>query len=161
MIKSQKGQSLVEALIALGVAVVIISGIAVAVITSVNNTDFSKNQNLATQYAQQGMELVRHKSESDWGSFTMLSGSYCLDQNSTDLSPAGLGCSLNINDANSNPFFIRQVDVSQNTSSCTGSASVSVKVSWTDGKCSSASNVYCHTVKLDSCLANINSVPTP
>ena len=161
MIKNQKGQSLIEALIALGTAVLIISAIAIAVITSVNNTDFSKNQNLATQYAQQGMELVRNKSEFDWPGFSTYSGSYCLSQNSTNLVPAGLGCSLNINDSNSNPFFVRQIDISQNDAICTGSTSVSVKVSWTDGKCTSASNIYCHTVKLDSCLANLHSVPTP
>lgn len=162
MIKNQKGQSLVEALIALGAAVIIVSAIAVAVITSVNNTDFSKNQNLATQYAQQAMEILRSQSESDWQSFSAISsGTYCLNQSSTTLQSASLGCTANINDSNNNPFFIRKVAIAQNDAACRGNTNISVSVSWKDGKCTSSSNAFCHTVKLDSCLANLNNVPTP
>jgi len=58
---NQKGQGLVEALIALGAAVIIIAAITIAVITAVSNSDFSTEQNLATGFAQQGMEIVRQK----------------------------------------------------------------------------------------------------
>lgn len=153
---NQKGQSLVEALIALGAAAIIVSAIAVVVITSVNNSDFSKYQNLATQYSQQGMEILKQKSESDWTTFSSFSGNYCLAQDSTTLVAAGSGCSANINN-----FFVREVTITQNSSSCSGNARVNISVSWADGRCTSSSNPYCHSVDLDSCLANINTKVAP
>jgi Tfp pilus assembly protein PilV len=153
----QKGQSLVEALVALAAAVVIVSAIAVAVITSVNNSDFSKNQNLATQYAQEGIEILRNLSQSDWAIFSTYSGTYCLNQNSATLTtPSGATCTQNINS-----FFVRQAVINQGSSSCSSNTKVSVSVAWADGKCTSASNPYCHAVLLDSCLANINSTTLP
>lgn len=154
--RNQKGQSLIEALIALGAAAVIVSAIAVAVITAVNNSDFSKNQNLATQYAQQGMDILRQKSESNWQSFSAYGGNYCLNQDSTTLTPQGVACPKNISN-----FFVRQITISQNSSSCSTNAKVSVSVAWTDGKCTSSANVYCHAVVLDSCLANISQTQLP
>lgn len=157
---NQKGQSLIEALIALGAAAIIVSAIAIVVITSVNNSDFSKYQNLATQYSQQGMEILKQKSESDWQSFSSFGASgsvtYCLNQDSTTLNPSGSGCTVNINN-----FFIRKVVIAQNDASCSGNARVTVSVSWKDGKCTSSGNIYCHSVDLNSCLANINGVQVP
>lgn len=154
---NQLGQSLIEALIALGAATVIVSAISVAIITSVNNSDFGKNQNLATQYSQQGMEILKQKSQSSWQVFSGYSGTYCLNEGETNLIlPSGSTCSVNISN-----FFRRTITIAQASSSCGGNARVSVSVAWADGKCTSASNPYCHNVTLDSCLANINGVPTP
>ena len=55
---NQKGQGLLEALVALSAAVIIIAGMTIAAITAVSNSDFAKYQSLATDYAQQGMEIV-------------------------------------------------------------------------------------------------------
>lgn len=158
--KKNKGQGLIEAMVALGAAVIVISTIAVAVITAVNNSDFSKNQNFASSYAQQGLEIIRDKAESNWTTFYNIpSTTYCLDKNATDLSP------LNINNS-CTPFdiiFIRQIDIRHNnTDYCTSGAGTKVKstVFWTDGKCTDSNNKYCHNVTLESCMANINSVPS-
>ncbi len=56
---NQKGQSLVEVVIALGIAVIIVIAFTNATIASVRNSQFSKNQNLATKFAQETLELVR------------------------------------------------------------------------------------------------------
>jgi hypothetical protein len=108
---NQKGQSLVEALIALGVATIVVSAMAVAAITAVNNADFSKYQNLATQYAQQGVEIVRQQSQTDWNIFytnyvgSWPSGrSWCLSQNLTWSPMPVTGCTKNINNQNGIPF---------------------------------------------------------
>ena len=151
-----KGQTLIEALIALGAAVVIISAIAVVVITSVSNSDFSKYQNLATQYAQQGIDIMRSQSESDWTSFTVKAGTFCLSKGTANLGAPVTNC----NTPNVDNFFVREVIITQASASCQGSAKVAVDVSWSSGKCS-ASNLYCHSVLLDTCLANINSVSAP
>jgi Tfp pilus assembly protein PilV len=58
-IKNQQGQSLVEVVIALGIAVIIVIAFTNATITSVRNSQFSKNQNLSTKYAQESLELIR------------------------------------------------------------------------------------------------------
>lgn len=157
LILNQKGQSLVEALVALAAAAVIVSAIAVAVITSVNNSDFSRNQNLATQYAQEGIEVLRNLSQTDWVNFSTFAGTYCLAQDSTTLTtPSGSGCTQNVSS-----YYIRQVTITPVSGNCSGNTKILVSVSWSDGKCTSSSNPFCHKVVLDSCLANINSTTLP
>lgn len=80
-----KGQSLIEVLVALGVAVAVLTAIASTVLTSLYNAQFSKNQNLATLYGQQGMEVVRDLKNRSWTDFysrTAQQGTttYCLPQ---------------------------------------------------------------------------------
>lgn len=154
--RNQSGQSLIEALVALGAAVVIVSAVAIAVITAQNNADFSKNQNLATQYARQGMEILRKIREESWQTFSSYTGTYCLAQGSSTLtSSGGTSCPTNINN-----FFRRSVTINQNYGGCSGGAKVATSVFWSDSKCSS-SNLYCHNVTLESCLTNINSTLSP
>lgn len=149
---TNKGQTIIEAVVSLGIAVFILSAITIAIISSVNNSDFSKNQDLATQYSQQGMEVLKQKSSSDWATFSTYSGTYCLPENSTALSSPGVnGCTTNISN-----FFIRQVDVGA-SSDCIGGVKVSVSTLWTDSKCTDESKLFCHNVTLDSCLSNLGS----
>lgn len=178
---NNKGQGLIEALIALGAAVVIISAITIAVVTAVHNSDFAKYQNLAMGFAQQGIETVKQQSQLDWNATSIYKGSYCLSQGTTSFSPRGGNntCAP----MNTGSMFIRQVDFTKihpqptcdNFSSpccsvsflpgigdpafCTNnpelcSSQITVTVKWTDGKCSNASP-FCHSVKLDSCIQDI------
>src|SRR3989338_6084252 len=64
--KKQSGQTLLEALVALATAVVIISAMTVTVLSSLNNAQFSKNQNQATLYAQQGIEFLKNQAQYNW-----------------------------------------------------------------------------------------------
>lgn len=174
---NQRGQGLVEALIALGAAVIIISAITIAVVTSVHNSHYSRYQNLATNYAQQGMELVKQQSQLDWSDTATYAGTLCLSQGATDLPPL---TSTACNDINMGNMFVRQIDVQKvspslscdnfsspcciigtpvdcgasNANAKLCSSRVTATVKWTDSKCTSAAN-FCHNVKLDSCLQNI------
>jgi type II secretory pathway pseudopilin PulG len=155
---NQKGQGLVEALIALGAAVIIIAAITIAVITAVSNSDFSTEQNLATGFAQQGMEIVRQKSQLNWNSVATYSGTsiWCLPQETTDIYPQIAPSCQSTNVANQ---FVRLINFDQTSSICTGNNSanirqVEVTVKWRDGKCSGGTD-FCHKVVLDSCVANI------
>jgi Tfp pilus assembly protein PilV len=157
-IYGQNGQTLIEALVALGASVLVISAITVAVVAALNNTEYSKNQNMATQYAQQGMETIRQISDSNWTLFSSYnSGSFCLDQNSTVLSPidqSSLNCGQNFG------IYSRQVDIVKNDSSntrCQGSVLVAVTVFWGDGKCTDSNKPLCHNVSLSSCFAENKS----
>ena len=180
--KNQKGQSLVEALIALGAAAIIVSAITVASITAVNNADFSKYQNLATQYAQQGMEILRQQAQTDWnntfykkaGDSSSNNSYWCLDQSNSFSQAVNFVCNQNINNEKGKPFFVREVILLRvpytpptppnDNIACNGNVKATVEVSWTDGKCPPVvtdNNHYCHNVTLDSCFANINGVPVP
>ncbi len=161
----EKGQTLIEALIALGAAVLVLSAITVAVISAINNVQYTKNQNLATQYAQQGVEVMRQISQSSWGTFSLYNASrYCLAQN--DTVPCPLGSSIgscsqsSINSCGQNyGIFVREVDIAQGSQvSCSnGSIGITVIVSWADGRCTDLTNTYCHNVQLNSCLSNHNN----
>jgi type II secretory pathway pseudopilin PulG len=79
--RTQKGQTLIEAIVAIGVAVLVMSGLVVAVISAVKNAQFAKNQSLATKYALEGMELVRQDRDTNWAIFygRISPNSYCLN----------------------------------------------------------------------------------
>jgi len=173
---NQKGQSLVEALIALGVATLIISAMAVAVISSVSNSDYSKYQNQATHYAQQGVDVLRQASQSDWAKFIKpppngYSGIGCLsdpDPDTNQFTPTQLAnCDLQsaITKPNVGPNFIRQFNLTKGVDNaacnvaCGNSYCGEVNVYWNDGKCPST-GLYCHKVTLDTCIDNTNSTPT-
>ena len=153
--EDMKGQSLIEVLLALGAAVVIITAITAVVTSALNNAQFSKNQNLANQYAQQGMEVVRAIRDKSSGTFFSLPGgpNFCLPQNSTELvNRSGPDC-----DGEGNVgIFIRAITL-KNDSDCAGAANTKVKatvsVAWNDSKCTSAGNPFCHEVKLVSCFS--------
>lgn len=153
---SQKGQSLIEAMVALGAAVLVVSAITIAVVSALNNVQYAKNQNLATQYAQQGLENMRQTGLSNWALLSSYSsGRYCLDQSKTVLSainPATNSCGQNMGS------FSREIDLEQGSlSNCNGNISVNVIVAWGDGKCTTSGNPLCHTVVLNSCLSNYNN----
>src|SRR4030042_3571069 len=97
LIKSERGQSIVEALIALTAGVMIIAAITIAVVNSVNNADFAKNQNLATSYSQQALEIINVLQKNNWASFSELSsGTYCLGKESNNLYQPSLNCGENV-----------------------------------------------------------------
>lgn len=153
----EKGQTLIEVLIALAAAVAIISAIVITVVTSLSNVEFTKNQNLASQYAREGMEVVRQMARNSWPTFTTYTAvNYCLSQGSTTLSamPPN-GCGQNVIG-----IFVRQITINQTSISCQNNAKVTSTVSWTDSKCSTGS-IFCHQVQLQTCVADINTVKTP
>lgn len=169
--KQNAGQSLLEVLAALGAATIIVTAIVVVIINSLSNTQFSKNQNLASQYAQEGMEVVRHMRDSDYNSFNTLDSlneEYCLDTNETVINPANIrdrslnGCSTGLGDPpeNVNSFFARRVII-RSPGSCSQGKEVIVSVLWVDGKCTDSNNLFCHKSEIRSCLTDYNIIPTP
>lgn len=162
----EKGQSLLEALIALGAATIVMSAIAVAVITSVNNSDFSKYLNQATQFSQQGVEVLKQKSLSDWGTFSGYQSNltYCFPDGATLTTPSGANCTPNIG---TNNFFVRTVIITKSSTDCPGNPDdaahrgtlVSVSTAWSDGKCTNSSNTYCHNAMFNTCITDVDRVP--
>lgn len=161
-LRTQRGQSLIEVLIALSASVAVVSAIAVTVITSLSNAEFTKNQNLATQYSREGLEIIRQMAKNNWTSFynNYTSINYCLDK-SNNLGPmTGLNCEINISDSNGHPIFDREINIDQNSALCPSNVAVTSSVLWSDNKCQTGSTL-CHQVTLHTCLSNINSVQAP
>lgn len=174
-VKSQKfelGQTLIEVLIALSAAVAVVAAITITVITSLSNAEYAKNQNLATQYAGEGLEIARQIANNNWTNFqTYTNTYYCLPKDSTTLCAMGsincgtpLTCGQNIDNLLSRQIIIIQSQSSSYCASnpcyCSNSAEVISNVSWGDSKCQ-AGTPLCHKESLRSCLANINAVQGP
>lgn len=162
--KQQYGFSMIEILIALSALIILASATAIAVSNSLSNSFRSKNQNLATQYAEQGMEIMKKMNITDYQTFSQLSGDYCLDKTCTKLDsnvpkcwkPAS-SCSQNIDN-----FFIRDVAVTQKLANihCNNqNTEVVVTVSWVDGSC--PANQYCQHTVLSSCFTNNSNALIP
>lgn len=165
------GQSLVEVLVGLSTAVLIVGAMTVATISALSNATFSKNQNLATNYAQQGMEIVRNFRDRNYNLFSELQGDYCLAKscnaiNNNPQDPCGkvsILCSQNVGGENAD-IFVRKVTIDPNAISCkdttqqtTQATLVTVNVAWFDAKCGTSS-VFCHSVQLTTCLSTFNAI---
>lgn len=158
----ERGQSLLEVLIALSASVSILGAITVVVISSLSNTQFTKNQNLANQYAREGIEVTRKVRDSSWIGFAAYSsGNYCLSQGSAvlPLSPLAVGsaCPQNVG------IFVREISIGHSSADCPNTISngskVTSRTSWSDGKCPAGN--YCHKVALTTCFHNVNTKTAP
>jgi len=163
-IKAQKGQSLIEVIIALSIAVVIISAVTASILASLNSASRTKNQNLATQYAQQGLEIMRHMRSQNYQTFSTLSGDYCLDQTCTALNSNYAKCWQTTQAAlcgqNVAGSFMRDVYITQTAanSDCSNTdTEVKVTVAWSDNTCKDSNTPNCQHVILSSCLSTGSS----
>lgn len=168
---SQKGQTIIEVVVAFGTAIVVLVAVTIAVLYALNNAQFSKNQKLAADYSLEGIEVVRHTRDIDYSVFSTLGGDYCLGKGVTKIDKNLIltprphptnGCGQNYD------IFVREAKIEQNETSDCGSsalyniAKVTVKTSWNDGKCRSTNNLFCHSSVLSSCLSDANQlIPTP
>lgn len=166
--RSQKGQTLLEVLLAFGVSLLVLGATIFGITVSLSNTQYTKNQNLANSYAQEGMAVVRQIRDSDWTTFSQYAAAantaYCLGQDPVELKKLTLP---NQNCLGQSPvpavggIFSREVKFEHNSSSCDAIGSkVVVKVSWADSKCP-VGTPLCHKVELITCFANIDQKPTP
>lgn len=111
---SSKGQTLVEVLLAVGVASIVLIALTRAVTIGLRNAQFAKNQALATEYAQETMERLRvYRDQSGWQEFS---------QEGNCENPPGL--------SSPPPPFTRTIDCSLNSDK----VEVKVTVSWDSHK---------------------------
>ncbi len=128
LVRKNDGQTLIELLMALGAGVLIIVAIIGGVVTAGRNSQFAKNQNLATNLAQEGIELVRSQRDKlGWSGFSdayTVSPVQCIDSNGNFTSGVP-NCPPNAGTAN---FFTRTA-----TFTVSGfGLDVTVTVSWQD-----------------------------
>lgn len=111
--KSNQGQSLIEMVVAVAVVILVVLTLVVATTISIRNAAFSRNQSLATKYAQEGIEKVRaYRDQSIWETFTVACDGKTISLNSPP-----------------SPFLL--------SFDCAGSGNsreVTINVSWTDAQ---------------------------
>lgn len=151
-----RGEALIEVLIALTVAVVVISTVTIINISSSNNAKFVKDQSQASKYAQEGMEVMRSIRNNNYGNYKNYSGTYCLSKDQAILGSAVSSCQT----ANIDSQYIRFVQIQQNGGCGATLARTTVTVAWTSTKCS-PSGSYCHSSELTSCFSTIPPIIGP
>ena len=161
--KKQKGQALLEILLAFSVSILVLSAIVIAVAGSLSNAQYTKNQSLANSYAQEGMAVVRQIRDSNWKDFSLALSDvyYCLGPSNVLADYDGLEC-RNIDNVG---IFTRKATFKQESSDCGSGGSkgtmVNIIVSWSDSKCPITDNIYCHNVNLISCFSNLDQRKEP
>ena len=162
MIK-QKGQTLIEILLAFSVCILVLSAIIVGITTSLSNTQYTKNQNLANSYAKEAMAVVRQIRDSGWNKFISYTNNvtYCLSKNSTILTepnPPLISCGQNVS------IFSREINFVHSSSDCSNGdisgSKVTIRVSWSDNKCP-VGTPFCHKVELITCFSNTDQKQEP
>ncbi|MCL5676239.1 MAG: hypothetical protein M1120_03905 [Patescibacteria group bacterium] len=122
------GQTLIEMLMALGAGVLIVMAIIGGVVVANRNSQFSKNQNLATRYAQEGIELIRsQRDQLGWNAFYSAYNNVpqCIDGSAKFTNMAG-SCGQNVAS-----FFSRSATFFD-TNGSGKSLTVTVTVSWSE-----------------------------
>ena len=76
---NEKGQSLLEVLVALAIVVIVILALVGVTTVSIRNATFAKNRALATKYAQEWMEEARKSRDEDSISFFIDGSCYVSD----------------------------------------------------------------------------------
>jgi len=165
---NMKGQTLVEVLVALGVAVVVMTAITTAVLTSLNNSQYSRLQNQASQYAQQGIEIM--KSYRDAEAFNAIEADggrsqfRCLPEDCNPIIDTNFsGCFQRKNSedlakttcteiSSTQDKFTRFITINLDGGAVCGNntAQIVSTVLWNDGKCSGTTK--CHKVEVKTCM---------
>ena len=152
---NNRGQTIIEAVVALASILLILGAISVSITTSVSNSQFIKNQSLASKYAQDGIEYIRYIRKTQPVAFDGYSGIYCLNTNPNAL--VQLPCS-GVNIANTfkrEAVFNRVHEVNPTPDpsiKCSAATEVTVTVYWSDSKCGAA-GAFCHKSQVSSCLS--------
>lgn len=113
MKEKNRGQSLLEVIVALAVVLLVVIALVRAVVTAVRSSDFAKKSAQASSFAQEGMEKVRsYRDQNNWTTFT---------NNCNNLTAIGLSATP------ASPFTL-----SVNCPDDGSKKKVMVRVSWTD-----------------------------
>lgn len=156
MKKSQKGQTIIEAVVALMTILIILTAIAIVIVNALYNSRFIKNQNEANKYAQQGMEFVRNLQQNDLEQFASYVldengeveySTYCIDDVTQTLTPNCNESTVNVAETYNRSIAFSPVGAKCHVSEIT----TTVTVKWSTSKCAST-NRFCHESKLESCI---------
>lgn len=125
---TNSGQSLFEVVIAVGLSALILSAVASLSAGTVRNSGFTRNNAIATKYAQEALEWLRSQRDADWTNLSNNIGNKCLNTSP----PTGLTnppCSQILTTVFSRQITLALVDVAD-----PDKIDAEVIVSWTDAQ---------------------------
>lgn len=117
----REGQTLIEAIVTISIAVLIITGLVVLAVTAVRTATLSRNRSRAVQYAQEGIEAVRSVRDRSFSELPTSGGPYRLVWVGSEWQVVAGTESLGT--------YSRSFQVSQPVS---GKLKINLGVSWTD-----------------------------
>ncbi|HCM37051.1 MAG: hypothetical protein UV61_C0030G0004 [Candidatus Gottesmanbacteria bacterium GW2011_GWB1_43_11] len=102
MLKSKSnssGQSLLEAVIAIGISTMVLVSLITAVRFALANAQYTRNKTQATKYTQEAVEWLRSQRDLDWATFyTYAQGSqFCLNDLVVASLTSQVACASGIN----------------------------------------------------------------
>lgn len=169
-----KGQTIVEVVVALAAGIVVLSALTLMMLSSLNNASEGSSRTIATQYAQDGLETIRNIKDTNWSQLVLLSNNgnntYCMASSCSSLTLSSGSCGPKVSSCGLNlTNFSRQVEIKPNDAKCIPQNPVPgksfiravVTVSYSDGKCTSSANPYCHNVQVESCFTNYDTRSKP
>lgn len=121
------GQSLVEAVVTLGIVLLMLSGLVIATISSLHDVRVSKNRAIASQYGQEILEIARRERDSGWSAFLAKDGKkYCVNGQGVLSETVGISSCPEVGSG-----FRRTLDFAYTPAGQT--MDVASTVSWTEG----------------------------
>ena len=134
--KNQDGQSLFELVVTIGICALIVVGVVSLATNSIQNSTYSKNQSIASSYAQEATEWLRAQRDNNIATFigqSSTSGtSWCLSSEPLSAWPGSSGTCSSGQMISS--IFTRQVKLVTTTISSKTQIEADVTVSWNDAK---------------------------
>ena len=135
---SIKGQSLFEVVVAVAVSSLIITAVVALAASSIQNSSYSRDKTIASNYVQETLEWLRQEKEKHTGLFrsyvintTGADLTYCFDSLSWPVNPGTCSASENIEGTN----FFREVVIPACYGFCSADiVEVEIKVTWQDSK---------------------------
>lgn len=162
-----RGSTLIEAVVALSAIVIVLAATSSLVITSLNNSTFSRDQGQANKLAQQGVEYIRDQvsNKAGFDEYTALAGTVrCMK----DILPGGGFITESVCDATGiiDGTYKREILLTSNSPDCNpptqysskNTLKVVVNVYWQSGKCppvpGPSENPFCHNQQVTSCFVD-------
>jgi hypothetical protein len=98
--RNTKGQTIVEAIVVIGVVVLLVTGLIAGTTTSLRTATSGRVRSQALKLAEEGLEFARNARDQKWTTFQSYSGWYCLGNTPQELEPSVDGsCGGNITTA--------------------------------------------------------------
>jgi type II secretory pathway component PulK len=106
-----KGQTIVEAIVVIGVVVLLVTGLIAGTTTSLRSATSGRVRSQALKFAEEGLEYARTLRDERWDTFQTYSGLYCLASPAQELvESSNSSCASNITTQEGS--FARSLDFS-------------------------------------------------
>ena len=122
----ERGQSLIEAIVAVAAVVLIVTGLIVGTTQALRASQLARARSLANKYSQEAIELTRNLRDSGWTLFQTRSGRYCLAKDNSWPAGPSANCTPNIDNTYTREAIFSWDGVAERMI-------VTVRTSWSEG----------------------------